>query len=693
MIPHSPIVEKIVRPGWAGQDASMRSSTGENDKRFADGSTPRALAVRALGDAAAVGAVIGGAVALNLAFGGGDIAVGRFDRLMMAATVVAAYLLGTVILALPLTLSVLLGARWAVLPASLAGGWIAARWARALWGSAHDEWVGALMALLLALGLALRHRFGQTSPRAPLRLLVAVVLSALQLGLAALTRPEALDARTPEMRRAERASGSLRQDIRPAPPPSTEVLPGPKPRNVIVIVIDTLRADHLSAYGYPLETTPSLDRIADEGMLFESHWVQRPKTSPSVASILTGRYPHAHRVLKVRSRLPEEAMTLAEVVQSHGMQTAGFVANPNLFEIFNFHQGFDSYSEIGSWKGDNHAAIVNQSAMRWLETRHEEPFFAYIHYIDPHTPYDPPKEYKGRFEGLPYYERFAAIDVSIGTKNIGSIPHKIAIENLSTDVGLYVARYDEEIAYVDREIGKLMRFLEDLGRRDDTLLIVTSDHGETMAERGVFFNHGLFATENQVHVPLIMSFPPWSSGRKTIDVPTESIDIFPTVLDALALPKPSGIDGRSMLPLMREPARAEEQRGNRVFAEAGQSRTRFVGAMREGRWKVHYRPRGYDATRDFFSPRLLLRPKKVLGFLRALREGRGDIRRWELYDLEADPFETNDLLHEYPDLAARLADDLLEWLSLGDGDRVGQVEIDTLSEDLAEKLRGLGYVQ
>lgn len=325
--------------------------------------------------------------------------------------------------------------------------------------------------------------------------------------------------------------------------------------NVLVIVVDTLRADHLPAYGYGDGHTPNLDRFARESVRFDQHFANASWTRPSFASILSGRYVASHRVMSKDDALPFEVDTLAESLGRGGYRTAGFVTNYNVTPYFQFDQGFDQYTYLepefvlgandaqaklllvqiarriiervtparpGSAYRD--AETVNRSVFEYL--RHAEadhPFFLFAAYMDPHDPY-----YVHPYDGTPGYARATHQN-----------PDPSEAEHLR-------ALYDGEIAYWDEQFGRLVAELQRLDLYDEMTIIITADHGEEFQEHGGFW-HGTTLYDEQVRVPLLVKLPFASRGGEVVSAWSQSIDLLPSILTSVGLPVPEGSQGRTDL--------------------------------------------------------------------------------------------------------------------------------------------------
>jgi len=297
---------------------------------------------------------------------------------------------------------------------------------------------------------------------------------------------------------------------------------GNKQYNVLLVTVDTLRADHVGAYGCDAAATPNMDRLASEGILFEKAYSPCPLTLPSHISIMTGAYPFAHGarnngVYSARKQLT----TLAEALESRGYRTGAVIGAFVLDSMFGLDQGFEEYDDaiVYGRKGgslaipERKADEVTQRAIAFLGRQEKSPFFLWVHYFDPHSLYQPPEPFAGRYAENPY---------------------------------------DGEIAYVDEQLGLLLKVLKMKGHTPNTLVVVTSDHGESLYEHGEE-THGIFVYDSTLHVPLIVSNPVLFPRQKSIDTPVSLVDIMPTVLDILNI-EPEGMvhgfAGRSLVPLV-----------------------------------------------------------------------------------------------------------------------------------------------
>ncbi len=283
--------------------------------------------------------------------------------------------------------------------------------------------------------------------------------------------------------------------------------------NVLLITLDTTRADRLGCYGYAAARTPTIDALAASGVRFEQAFCHAPLTLPSHASILTGLCPPATGVrINGGAALGRGVPTLAEAFKRHGYRTGAFIGAAVLDSAFGLGRGFDLYDDdIYADAGaddagtDRRANRVCDSALDWLGDGSEKAFFAWVHFFDPHTPYDPPPGF----------------------------------EPPSGD------RYDGEIAFVDSQVHRLLDWLEQAGEREKTMIVVVGDHGESFEEHGES-EHGFFVYDTTMRVPAIVSFPARLSTPQTVSQPARLVDLFPTIVDLLGWDVPADLHGRSL---------------------------------------------------------------------------------------------------------------------------------------------------
>jgi len=410
-------------------------------------------------------------------------------------------------------------------------------------------------------------------------------------------------------------------------------------RKVILLSVDTLRADVLTPYTPEETTTPNLNAFADGAVLFEDVVAQAPSTAISHKSILYSLYPAVHKTSK--ETVPQESLTSPiEAMQAAGMATAAFVDGGQLHEKYGFGKGFDIYRSAR--KGEKGLERLRTDAVAWLEEHGDEDFFLFLHTYQVHAPYAPPEPYRSRFAG--WYEGDLPVDRRKGDFYVqpGSDEQRI-VRDL----------YRGEVAYVDDFLKDLLADLDRLGLGDEVIFVFTSDHGESLGETG-FVGHNGFLQE-QLAIPLIVRIPGTEPQR--ISYPVEAVDIMPTLFNQLKLEPPYTFQGYDLSPLMAGRSAPDTDR-SRFSEQAG------TVAVQEGRHKAVFR---IDGEGPALVYDLATRPEVRLQAVGELRDKVGDLR--ENYDRR---------MGEADDLAARFLVD-------GSYDP-------TLDADVREQLEALGYV-
>jgi arylsulfatase A-like enzyme len=361
--------------------------------------------------------------------------------------------------------------------------------------------------------------------------------------------------------------------------------------NVLLISLDTLRADHLGCYGYGRDTSPNLDKFAKEGVLFESVTAAASWTVPSHMSLFTSLYPSVHGVESVDKQLGEAIPTMAEILARNGYATAGFVTGPSLNRAMGFHRGFQSYDDYTvnlmceenlfhdldakkltvNQVPTNH--VITNLATAWLKKHADERFFLFVHYWDCHSDYIPPPPYDKRFD-----PDYAGPEDG---RNIAA-RHAELEGNAPPEVKRHlVALYDGEIGWTDSHVGKLLATLSDLRLSEKTIVIILSDHGEGFWEHGKI-EHGYGLYEELVHVALLMRWPGMLPAGARVKGDVSHVDLLPTLLGLLGLPKPQITHG---LDLSSVCLGKQEVPDRPVFSESKGER-----AVRWGPYKVIQEP-------------------------------------------------------------------------------------------------------
>lgn len=438
--------------------------------------------------------------------------------------------------------------------------------------------------------------------------------------------------------------------------------------NVLLVSIDSLRADHLHCYGYPRETSPRMDGLAEEGVRCEIAVAPTSWTLPTHVTLLTALPPEIHGVNHNNTRLKSEAVTLAEVLWQQGYSTAGFVSGPYLAASYGFAQGFDHYDDYSLVKHSNLLShrgvsspglyrVVRRWLERWDEAGSARPFFIFLHMWDVHYDYTPPPPYDTMFD--PGYEG------TVTAENF-ELGFQVHPDMDPGDLEHIIALYDGEIRFTDHYLGRVFDRLEQLGVYDDTIVVVTSDHGDEFFEHG---NKGHDKTlyDESLLVPLIFRFPQEIPPGKVVREQVRIRDIAPTILSLAEIKAPaefgSSLPGGTYAERDLGPVLAEEATSALV------SRTAF-GDLRGA--LASLRTESYKLIRDLHEP------AKV-----------------ELYDLEADPGEQRDLLRRGvppPAEGVALAQELEAWRQECQRSEKFSSEF-VLSEEQIEQLRSLGYIR
>ena len=449
---------------------------------------------------------------------------------------------------------------------------------------------------------------------------------------------------------------------------STACAPPPPPTSVLLITIDTVRADHLGAYGYSRATSPRIDALSREGVLFERAFATVPRTTQSVASLLTGLYPKNHRARGLFSGLPAGNTTLAELLKAKGYATWAVVSNIFLQPGKGFEQGFDSYSNPRSrWDGDSSAQITDE-ALGKLQEAGDRPFFLWAHYLDPHWTYAPQAEFASKFDP-DYRPTQAMLELQAGKFQKGDI---IFHNQLSEgDRHHLVALYDGEIAQVDSQIRRLLDGIPD-ARRQRLLIVLASDHGESLCEHDYCYAHGETLYDDTLRVPLIMVLPGRILPGQRFAGNVSLMDVSPTILRLLALADRPGMDG---IPLFAPGSGSARLSSGRefLFAETDyqlihSANPRFFIPGAKGRWS--------GVRRDLEKLIQIPRPEGALK---------------EAFDLAVDPAEMHPLPVNGISQGEVMARALGIWTDYQEG--AGENLEESLTQEQRERLRSLGYLQ
>lgn len=323
--------------------------------------------------------------------------------------------------------------------------------------------------------------------------------------------------------------------------------PGARP-NVLCVVIDTLRADHLGLYGHARPTTPALDRLAARSLVVESMVAQSSWTKPSVASIFTGLLPSQHRAVQesTSNHLADGLVTLAELLQSSGYLTGGISENPHIGPSTGFDQGFEQFQTLNGFGGNLEWVLARSQAWLARAAAQERPFFLYVHILDPHGPYEPAAGPRSELVlGTPPADERVR-DGMVGQLVEGT---RMLAELSPADLDWLRALYDAELRGTDGAIAELLATLGELGLEQDTIVLLTSDHGEEFLDHGTL-KHGYQLYRETTRVPLILHVP-GAAPRRESEVVVQHVDLAPTLLELVGLPVPGHFHGRSLAGLVR----------------------------------------------------------------------------------------------------------------------------------------------
>ncbi|HET7291783.1 MAG TPA: sulfatase [Vicinamibacteria bacterium] len=420
--------------------------------------------------------------------------------------------------------------------------------------------------------------------------------------------------------------------------------------NLLLITIDTLRADHLRAYGYPRETSPSIDHLARRGILFRNAETVQSATWPALTSLHSSLYPSAHGVISNGRNPPQGLVTLASLLDARGYSCSAFVTNMKRAT----HPGFSRiFAPLGEQVAADRKAA--QAAARQLRLETRRPFFIWLHLIGPHGDYDPPPPFDRAFTrpGASALEASIAALARARARNTSLAPD---------DVAHVVGLYDGEILWVDSLVGSVLAALGEAGLERNTLVALTADHGEDLYEHHRHFFHSPSMYASSLRVPLILSLPGVLPTGETSGHLASIVDVAPTLLSLLGLPRPAGFQGVDLLSgrsLPREPART------RLFSETHGS----IYAARTAEWRLIFNPER-------------LQPEA--------RGGPYPFEAEELYDRRSDPAEQRNLAAARPDIVQGLTREILEFKRLKLEPTAPMPE--ESDAETREELRALGYI-
>jgi arylsulfatase len=464
-------------------------------------------------------------------------------------------------------------------------------------------------------------------------------------------------------------------------PPETDNIAGisgeiEKKPSIIIVTIDALRADHLSCYGYTKIETGNIDKIAKDGYLFTNAYAVTSWTTPSMMSMLTGKYPDVHRCIDYSHRVPDGIMSIPQILKSYGYRTEAIIANMNLSPRFGFSRGFHRYIQYGDiqylslfkdtrlsnlfqrfqslFLGGLHLVKdstfwATEKMKRSIISNKEESLFLWVHYMDPHAPYEPPIEYipdayEPSEDTIVYLKENPVV---YGGKSYDR-SDKNSILNL----------YDGEILYVDDKLGEVIDLLKDNELYNKSLIIITADHGEAFWEHNLR-DHGKTLYNEMLKIPFIMKFPEGYnySNRKVIDTPISLIDIPGTLLDFLGIDTIEQYSDRSIIDILQE----DEPVDNDIF---------------------------HEVLMD--NPEAMKIQNKKFSLIYDAKSGRE-----EFYHIAKDPYELEDASDDFPEEKEEMFERLSEWVRSIQKEReiYGEGEITGLDKKTLEEMRGLGYIE
>lgn len=392
--------------------------------------------------------------------------------------------------------------------------------------------------------------------------------------------------------------------------------------NVLLILADTLRADHLSCYGYHRQTSPNIDKFADECVLFEKALSNSPWTKTTVGSIMTSFYPHEHGAFKWADDLSNANLTLTEIFRNKNYRTFAAQANPIITSLYGFHQGFQVYKEMTKDLAEN----LTDEFVAWLEKNKRRPFFAYLHFMDTHYPYKIPEDSKRTFASEDQshlnLDELTSQDIRLLT----------AIGMPQSDKDHIVNLYDDSIEYFDIHFGRILDSLRTNKMLDKTIFILLSDHGEEFWRHGGF-GHGHTLYSELLHVPLMIRYSRVLPAKK-VPYPVQLIDLYPTILSLAGIDFDHEIRGKNLLPAILNDRELERVIYFEGLLRGGEKR----GVYKNG-WKlIQNTAERYNGT--FFEP---------LGKLTKFKYPELE-KEYELYDIREDFNEMQDLFNSRTDI-------------------------------------------
>jgi arylsulfatase A-like enzyme len=436
---------------------------------------------------------------------------------------------------------------------------------------------------------------------------------------------------------------------------------GPYPgRNILLITVDTLRADHLGVYGYPRPTSPTIDRLASEGITFDYAFAPRGMTWPSLATMLTSLAPTTTNVRWNGQYLPVEVPTLAGILRDSGYRIGGFLGG----SICHMARGTGKFRKLAC--GDD--AYVTSRAIEFFRTPSDQPTFAWLHLLAPHAPYAPAAEHD-RFTNKDYrgpVDRMRFALDAIVTKQM---------ELSKADLEQLIGLYDGEVLSADAQVGLLLKALDELDERKDTIVVFSADHGEDLYEHNRYLYHACSIYDSALRIPMILALPDRAGAGTRYAPIVEMIDLAPTLLELVGIEPLPSFEGASMVAQVSgrergDAAAAEAEKGPVATSEWYDPKLmKSLQTVRTSKWRYISNPEG-------------LTPKCVPpgDYYRVARE--------ELYDLEADPREQTNVAAGHPDVVEALSAFTQQGHAAATDDQPLPVD-----PKLSEELRSLGYLE
>jgi len=444
--------------------------------------------------------------------------------------------------------------------------------------------------------------------------------------------------------------------------------PPAEPKNLIILSIDTLRPDHLGLYGYGRPTSPHLDRFALSSVVFDQAVTVHVATAPAHGTVLTGEYPGGHGIQRNGMALKPGVPTLAGTLAEKGFATGAFVSGWTLQRHTGLDRGFEIYDDdLGPPRNGARrvGSETTAAAVAWLRAKvaAEKNFFLFVHLFEPHWPYDPPARDALRF--LPGVYELTTVSKPVHLDRLLSVNRLTPAEQQE-----YVARYDGEIVVADRLADRLLRELEKLGVAHNTVVVMLSDHGETLFEREWTMDHGARAYDEQARVPLIIHVPGDPDAGRRVPDQVSLLDVVPTVFDIFDLEPRESLPGRSLLPLMRGKPTGANPRPVFITARAEPQRVPHIKAQLLNRGLV----------RAIRLPEI-----KLIEYPAAGRR-----HQPELFNLIDDPGERDNRAGENIDIVVGLHNELERWQRMS-GEAPDPDGI-VLDPEVEQALRELGYI-